>query len=152
MNSKEMVLIKKIKGGLFLQLLFTLVLIFYWTRGYCQEEILVRFETFELNRHFRFTTGRSFDFDSVVMEFRSEKSKGTNHVYRTEFMVPKSRLVRNNVARLNLWIKRKYWFGWEHFEIGVEYQEGIPLRIEESFIHKRRYRYVPTWSDSLPID
>lgn len=134
----------------FFQLFFTLILTCQVTTVYSQEEILVRFETFELNRQFRFTTGRSFDFDSVIVEFKSKKGEGLNHSFRTEFYVPKSKLVRNNVARLNIWIKRKYWFGWQHFEIGIEYQNGVPLRIEESFIHKRRYRYVPTWTDRLP--
>jgi hypothetical protein len=150
MNAKKVVFMKRIKP--LLQLFFTLILTFHVVKAYSQEEILVRFETFEINRQFRFTTGRNFDFDSVVMTFKSVKSEGLNRAFRTEFNVPKSRVVRNNVARLNLWIKRKYWFGWEHIEIGIEYQKGIPLRIEESFIHKHRYRYVPTWSDRLPLD
>jgi hypothetical protein len=135
-----------------LQLSVAFTLVFLGTTAYCQDQALVRFETFESNRQFRVTSGRTFDFDSVITVFKSEKSTGRNHAFRTEFYVPKAKLVRNNIALLNLWIKRKWWFGWEHFEIGIEYQEGIPLRIEESFLHKHKYRYVATWSNRLPID
>lgn len=114
----------------------------------CQDSILIRFEsTFDRNAKIRFNNCENVD--SVLTEIRTNKNK---KIYRTSFYLSESDLVYNNSLRLYLFVKRRFWFGWNKFYVMDVYQKGVPLFIFESMERKRRFRYTHVWTNKKPYD
>ncbi len=130
---------------------FFLICLFFWTiTGYGQDSIEVRFVTTERNVKFKITRFGSFYNNILVDTFIISKKAKTYKTY-----LPKDSIIFNDKLRVYLWVKRKYWIGWQRFWIADESEYNPAnrvLSIYKSFEHKRRFRYIHAWKSVYILD
>ncbi|MFX3626074.1 MAG: hypothetical protein ACN6I4_01830 [bacterium] len=88
---------------------------------------------------------RISNIDNIDSTFISFERKGNVSSFDT--IIDCKKFCRNNKIRVYLWVKRRYWFGWQRFLISepIDERKNMIFVIHRSFIHKRKYRFVGEW-------
>jgi hypothetical protein len=108
----------------------------------------VYFVTSERNIKVRITQYNTFD-KYIITDF---KTTGKNSTFK--FTIDRNTVINDGKLQLFVWIKRKFWFGWQKFYIVDERPEKSSkvLSIYDSNFHKYRFRYVHAWRRLVVID
>jgi hypothetical protein len=103
----------------------------YLKRG---DSLKIRFEFEEKNRDIRITF--KDNVDSIWFQYKTTKQEYVFEEY-LPCMGDDCKL-----AQFYVWVKRKYWPGWQRFYIISEIRRDRTLVVFRSYQHKYKYRYT----------